>query len=296
MAGMLKTIAWNGICLCVPCAWDLVRIDTRHLFFDNHARPAMEIKWRPVKGRFSHRSHLKKLIAQQKHYPDRHVEAWHLPSTWEKALSNFIAKGFSWQSGTENGRGAILFCSGCKTAIIFQIFNMADHLTDETTLEMLKSLQDHRSDHQTDWTVFDIHARLPKTFQLVDYLFKPGNYKLALSDGYQALKLFRWAPASAFLSQSNLAQFAASSLAFEQQNLVSTRFLDHPAVEWRSNTTARWHNWLGRFKRKPVFHWVRVWHLAEKNRILGIRFDSKRPIDMDLMTTISANYSVRIKF
>ena len=287
---MLKKIAWNGIHLSVPSTWELGRIDTRHLLFDNHAGPAMEIKWGPVKGHFSHRSHLKKLIAQQKHHPDKNLEEWHLPPTWESALSDFIAKGFSWQSGAENGRGAILFCPSCKTAVMFQVFNIADHMTDETILETLKSLQDHRNDDQTAWTVFDIHALLPRTFQLNDYQFKPGNYKLAFTDGFQTVKLFRWAPASAFLSQTDLLQFAANALEFNRENLITTSFLEHPAVEWRSNIISGRYNWLYRFKPKPAFHWVRVWHVAEKNRILGIRLDSKKPIDTDMMTEICANY------
>ena len=287
---MLKKIAWNGIHLSVPSTWELGRIDTRHLLFDNHAGPAMEIKWGPVKGHFSHRSHLKKLIAQQKHHPDKNLEEWHLPPTWESALSNFIAKGFSWQSGAENGRGAILFCSSCKTAVMFQVFNMADHMTDEAILETLKSLQDHRNDDQTAWTVFDIHALLPRTFQLNDYQFKPGNYKLVFTDGFQTVKLFRWAPASAFLSQTDLSQFAANALEFNQENLVTTSFLEHPAVEWRSNIISGRHNWLYRFKQKPAFHWVRVWHVAEKNRILGIRLNSKKSIDANMMTNICENY------
>ena len=287
---MLKKIAWNGIHLSVPSTWELSRIDTRHLLFDNHAGPAMEIKWGPVKGHFSHRSHLKKLIAQQKHHPDKNLEEWHLPPTWESALSNFIAKGFSWQSGDENGRGAILFCPSCKTAVMFQVFNIADHMTGEAILKTLKSLQDHRNDDQTAWIVFDIHALLPRTFQLNDYQFKPGNYKLAFTDGFQTVKLFRWAPASAFLSQTDLSQFAANALEFNRENLVTTSFLEHPAVEWRSSIISGRDNWLYRFKPKPAFHWVRVWHVAEKNRILGIRIDSKKPIDANMMMSICANY------
>ena len=291
---MLKKIAWNGIHLSVPSTWELGRVDTRHLLFDNHAGPAMEIKWGPVKGHFSHRSHLKKLIAQQKHHPDKNLEEWHLPPTWESALSNFLAKGFSWQSGAENGRGAILFCTSCKTAVMFQVFNIADHMTDETILETLKSLQDHRNDDQTAWIVFDIHALLPRAFQLNDYQFKPGNYKLVFTDGFQTVKLFRWAPASAFLSQTDLSQFVANALEFNRENLVTTSFLEHPAVEWRSNTISGRHNWLYRFKQKQAFHWVRVWHVAEKNRILGIRLDSKKPIDTDMMTEICANYRLSL--
>ena len=76
---MLTTIAWNGIRVSVPSTWELGRIEARHLFFHHRDAPAMEIKWEPVKGRFSHRSHLKKLMARQKRHPGRHLEAWHLP-------------------------------------------------------------------------------------------------------------------------------------------------------------------------------------------------------------------------
>jgi len=292
MTGMLKKIAWNGIHLLVPSTWELVRIDTRHLFFDNHASPALEIKWGPVKGRFSHRSHLKKLIARQKHHPGKTLEAWHLPPSWENALSPFIAKGFSWQSGVDNGRGAILFCPSCKTAIMFQIFNIDDRITDDAILDMLKSLQDHRNDDQTAWAVFDIQALLPRIFQLNHYQFKPGNYKLAFSSRFQTIKLFRWAPASAFLSHNDLSQFTASALGCSRESLVTTSFLEHPAVDWLSNTIAGRHHWLYRFKQNPANHWGRVWHVMEENRILGIRLDSKKPIDVQMMADICGNYFV----
>jgi hypothetical protein len=163
-------------------------------------------------------------------------------------------------------------------------------MTDEAILEMLKSLQDHRNDDQTAWTVFDIHALLPKAFQLNHYRFIPGNYELEFSNGFQIVKLFRWAPASVFLSQADLSQFAANALELKRESLVTTSFLEHPAEEWRSNTIAGWHNWLYRFKRKPAFHWLRVWHVLEKNRILGIRLDSKKPFDTDMVTCICTNY------
>ena len=291
MNSMLKDIAWNGIHLSVPSTWEIGRIDTRHLFFDHQTGPAMEIKWGPVKGRFSHRSHLKKLIARQKRGPGRIFEEWHLPSPWEKALSSFKAKGFSWRSGSENGRGAILFCPFCKTALMFQVFNIAGHTTDEALLNMLKSLRDHRNDDQTAWRVFDIHALLPKAFKLGRYQFKPGKYELEFSDRYHTVKLFRWAPASAFLSQTDLSQFAANTLELNPEILIRTSFLEHPAVEWRSNPKAGWHNWLYRFKRKPVFHWLRVWHVVKKNRILGTRLDGKKPLGEDMVMDICVNYT-----
>ena len=291
MTGMLKNIAWNGIHLSVPSSWELGWIGTRHLFFENHAGPAMEIKWEPVKGRFSHRSHLKKLIAGQKKHPGKRIGNWRLPDSWVNALANFNAQGFSWQSHTENGRGAVLFCPSCKTALMCQFFNISDQV-DETSLDVLRSLRDHRNDDQTAWTVFDIHAQLPKVFRLTDYRFRPGVYELAFSDGRQTAKLYRWAPASAFLAQTDLLRFTASTLELKREKLVGTSCLGHPAVEWRSTTMAGKNNWLYRFRQKPVFHWVRAWHVPEKNRILGIRLDGSKPLDTNIMAALCVNYAI----
>ena len=289
---MLKDIAWNGIQLSVPSSWDISRVDTRYLFLENQTGPAMEIKWGPVKGRFSHHAHLKKLIAQQKHQPQKHLQEHPLPQTWKNALSNFVTKGFSWKSDTDNGRGAILFCPACKTAIMFQVFNYTRLMTRETFLNMLKSLQDHRDDDQTAWAVFDIQALLPKAFQLKHYLFKPGTYELQLSNKFQSLKLSRWAPASSLLSQTDLVQFTADTLQLNQENLVTTSALGHTAVEWQSNAIDGWTNRFYRFKRNPAFHWARVWHVAEKNRILGLCLHSKKPFETDLTTDMCMNYMV----
>lgn len=289
---MLTFIAWNGIQLSIPSTWKIGRIDARHLLFDGQSGPAMEIKWGSVKGRFSHRSHLKKLTAQQKHLPDKTLAEWHLPGTWENALSGYVSKGFSWQSDKENGRGAILFCPACKTAIMFQIFNIKDAVNDKTTLKMLKSLCDHRRDDQTAWAVFDINALLPKTFRLNRHQFKPGSYELTFSNKFQTIQLFRWAPASVFLSHTSLAQFTENILNINQQNLASESASEHPAVEWRANIITGWQNRLYWFKRKPAFHWARVWQVPEKNRILGIRIDSKKPFNSKIMRDICANYVV----
>ena len=289
---MLKDIAWNGIQLTVPSTWEISRVDTRYLFLGTQTGPAMEIKWSPVKGRFSHHSHLKKLIAQQKPQPRKHLQEWPLPPAWENALSNFVTKGFSWKSDTENGQGAILFCPACRTALMFQVFNIVHLMTHEAFLNILKSLQDHRNDDQTAWTVFDIHTLLPKAFQLKHYRFKPGNFELLLSNKFQSLKLSRWAPASSLLSQTDLIQFTADTLNLNHENLVTTSVLGHAAVEWRSNTIDGWTNRFYRFKQKPAFHWARVWHVAEKNRILGFCLDSKKPFETDMATDICSNYLV----
>ena len=63
MADRWKHIAWNGIRFKAPAEWEVGQIDSRHLILEREAEPVMEVKWGSVKGAFSHKAHLKRLIA-----------------------------------------------------------------------------------------------------------------------------------------------------------------------------------------------------------------------------------------
>jgi len=294
MTEKLKEIAWNGIHLLVPSIWELGWIDTQHLAFESRENPVFEIKWRAVKGHFSHRSQLKKIIAQQKHHPHKNFNACQLPAAWEHALSPFSSQGFSWQSGPESGHGATLYCPICKNAVIFQIFNIGGRLSEPTVLDILKSLKDHRNDDHTAWIIFDMHALLPHSFQLKRYHFKPGNHELSFLNGSMAICLYRWAPASALLSQTSLSQFMADTMGLSRERLGVTSIQGHPAVEWRTHAGTGLRTQLHRLKQKPSFHWAVAWHIEKKNRIIGVRLDSRKPFKPDQMADICDQFRLNL--
>jgi hypothetical protein len=45
-----------------------------------------------------------------------------------------------------------------------------------------------------------------------------------------------------------------------------------------------------RLKVKPSYFWFRLWHLEDKNRILGVRAESKHPLDFQLLKRICSGY------
>ena len=63
MTDGMKQVAWNGIRFKAPRPWQIGRIGTRHLVLEDAGGPVMEVKWGPVKGKFSHAAHLKRLAA-----------------------------------------------------------------------------------------------------------------------------------------------------------------------------------------------------------------------------------------
>lgn len=282
-----KQVAWNGISFDVPEGWQIVEIGVRHLILEDDSRPAMEVKWGPVRGKFSHRAHLKRIGAFQTRQLKKTVEEWPLSPAWQEALSGFETSGFAWHTETKVGRGVILYCPVCRKAALIQFLQPKDTRSDEIPLKVLSTYQDHRDDDQTIWSVFDIRAIIPSNFILANHRFEPGNFELAFEHGSRKVFLYRWAPASVLLARQDLAQFAQSIADFSPADPVSVDIDGSPAVEL---SLAPHYIWFSRFKAKPSFHWLGLWHLQSKNRILGVKMQDKRAFDTLILDRICANY------
>lgn len=285
--GKWKTIAWNGICFNAPGSWEIGQLGDRHLMLENDAGPAMEVKWGPVSGKFSHQAHLKRLGAFQSRKLKNTVKDWFLPPVWEKALTGFQTRGFSWQTETQSGRGVILHCPVCRNAALIQFLQPKSTRSEKIPLEVLQTFQDHREDDQIAWSVFDIRAMMPANFELVRHRFEPGNYELAFEQGSQKIFLYRWAPASVLLSGQDLSQFARMISDFSAADPVPLSIEGGQAVELSFSPRFIW---LSRFRARPSFHWMGLWHLESKNRILGVKMQGKKAFDTQMLDRICSEY------
>jgi hypothetical protein len=286
----LKQIAWNGIRFKAPVQWEVGQIGSRHLILESEGEPVMEIKWGAVKGTFSHRSHLKRLAALQSRRSKISVAKWILPPPWEAALSRFEASGFLWQSPDASGRGAIMFCGECRTATLIQFFGSGSVKRENVFVSVLKSFGDHSRDGWLPWSIFDIRATLPQNFQLERFRFEAGKYELAFSDGRHHIYMHRWAPAAALLAGRDLAGFAGTVPEFARGIPGPQTINSCDGIQWEILPVDDWRRKLTRLKRKPSFFCYRMWNLAEKNRILGVRAEGKQPVDLELLKQICDRY------
>jgi hypothetical protein len=286
-----RQLAWNGIRFETPAPWEVVQIGIRHLILEDEAGPVMEVKWGAVKGRFSHRTHLKRIASLQSRRNKISVAEWILPPPWETALSDFEAGGFLWQSPAASGRGAILFCSGCRTATLIQFFGDSSVKREKVFLTVLKSFRDHSRDGWLPWFIFDIRARLPQSLRLEKFRFEAGKFELGFTAGRQHIYLHRWAPAAALLEGRNLIAFAGLIPEFARGVPLPTTVDNCEAAEWEIKPGNHWLQRLGRFKIPSSFFFFRLWHLEEQNRILGVRAESKHPIDLQLVRQIYEHYT-----
>jgi len=87
-----------------------------------------------------------------------------------------------------------------------------------------------------------------------------------------------------------LALFARSVADFGKSEAVAGKMDGCDTVEWSAAPAGNWGRWLSRFKRKASYHWLGLWHLEAKNRILGVRAEGKEPLDTELLDRICSHY------
>jgi hypothetical protein len=286
-----KEVAWNGIRFFSPRKWEVGKIGSRYLLLEDESGPIMEIKWRRIKGTFSHKAHLRRLAASHGKMPGKSLKERPLPSGWEKALENFEAIGFSWRGISLGGMGVILYCPTCRNASLIQFYQRDSDELKHTYQPILASFQDHRQDDQVIWSIFDIRAMIPKQFYLVHHRLESGQSELAFESKGQQITLHRWGPASIILGNKDLTEFAGTvidTLGMEPHSITRS---GGNIIEWKVHPpSSRWKRWWRRMKTRHPFRQYRLWHLEEKNRILGISAVGKKPFDTHFLELIFNGY------
>jgi hypothetical protein len=290
LSAICKEVAWNGIRFLIPSSWEMGRIGSRHLILEDQAGPLMEVKWGVVKGAFSHQANLRRLAALHSRQLSAGIQEWPLPSHWQKTLAQFNASGFQWHGKADSGRGVILYCPSCRNAAILQFFRQHEPRSEQPWLDILASYRDHRPDGHIFWSIFDIRALLPDGLLLVKYTFAVGKFMLEFSDGRQKIRLYRWAPAAALLAGRDLTQFTKSIPEFAETEPYPLTLDDCHAVEWSAFPQGSRQRRIRSLKGKPSFFWLRLWHLEDKNRILGLWAASNAPLDAPMLDRIARDY------
>ena len=250
----------------------------------------MEIKWGPVKGKFSHKTHLKRLATLHSRKVKGRIAEWSLPPYWEAALKAYETSGFAWQGEAAAGRGAILFCPVCRNAAMIQFLRYTSAPNEKVFSAILRSYRDHSRNDRILWSIFDIRATLPQKLKLTKFRFEAGKFLLGFANGRKKVYLHRWAPASAILVGGDLVGFARAIPEFCAGEPQPMTIDGCKAVEWSIVPQSDWQRRISRLKVNSSYFWYRLWHVAEKNRILGIRAESKYPLDPSLLDQIYADY------
>ncbi|MFZ0612662.1 MAG: hypothetical protein WAM73_10520 [Desulfobacterales bacterium] len=286
-----RQVAWNGVRFDTPADWEIGRIGQRHLLLETTAGPVLEVKWGPIKGKFSLRNQLKQLAASQGRRLRGSLSVEKLPAHWGRVLARYESLGFAWRSGPLSGRGVLLYCPVCRQAILLQFFETSVRPPFTQADRVLASFDDHDQRPVTLWSVFDIRAQVPAAYRLKKFRFDAGCYDLFFTNRHSRLSLLRWSPAAVLLANGGLVGFEKRSLGWSANRNVRLKARSALIMELEEGPPGRLSSrWYRRLQRHPLYRSGRLWHEVEKNRILGVRLEDRKPIDAGVLEEICDTY------
>ena len=290
-------MAWNGLSLQVPPQWEVSSLAASYLQLDDEVGPVLELKWQQIKGVFSFKTHLKKLSRLSTSTPGVDFQKIPLPHDWQQALRNFEVQSFVWQSSEVSGKGAILYCSECQKAILLQFYQKQGRDDSSIPLEILHSFRDHSEDGMVPWALFGLRALIPQRFALVRHRFHPGHYQLEFQDQKEHLFLIRWGPADLLLKDGDLLAWfhkRGGELNWCQAaDMRAYKYHGKPALQGQSQgSIASASRLWARMTKKLPHIWVRVWHLASRNQILGVAARGLMPLNEQTLEEVCSNYEM----
>ena len=128
-----------------------------------------------------------------------------------------------------------------------------------------------------------MNALVPKGFGLDSHHFHPGHYQLVFRRKSERLEFNRWGPADVLLKQGGLLEWYDERSRGNRHTVTSSLKADEyngkPAltgkVEDPSSFIRRlWSQIVGRHS----YNWIRIWHLRERNQILGVEASDSRKL------------------
>jgi hypothetical protein len=293
-----KEIGWNGIRLTVPRFWEAGRVGERYILLEEDGFPVLELKWNNIRGNFSTDRHLKRLKSDyQKQQVGQDISSWVIPEDWHHVLKSYDVSGFKWEGNLFAGKGLVLFCKDCRCATFLQFYEHRNSTKDKFNAihqgEILSSFQDHSPNGLYLWSVFDIRTMLPEHFKLFRYSFSPGAFELIFDTGIFKISFYRWSPASVILVENDLQSFAEKIFPFKSCRQVSGFSGGVETMELESlPPLSFWSHWRQKLRKKPIFKWARVWHVSNANRILAVKAESDKPMDIELLHSICYEYGI----
>lgn len=255
-----KPLAWNGIRLEIPAAWDPSGIGRRFLMLEDRDGPTLSLRWEPIAGRFDPVRTLRKLTRAAGANAD--MAPADLPPLWEKAMKSSGGSkphlaGFRWRDGI----GALIHRSDDRTAILAAFHGESPP---PAAAPLLASLRSVVGKPTRPFILYDIRARVPAEFNLDRFRFLPGAFELEFSGTGTYLRFHRWGPASMLLDGAGLETFAHRRIPEVPKDAKA----DGETLDWEASVGGP----LGAILpgKRPRFEAGRIWRPPESDRILGI--------------------------
>lgn len=280
-----RQIGWNGLQIRLPADWEAIVAAPRHLLFEKNLRPLIEIRWDD-----SGRSSVDSVITAASRQLAATDSAVHRspPSPPYNSLNFPHLTALAWNDD-RLPEGLVWQCDHCVTVFFCHLLQ-SDQTDHPAIVSLLQSLSCHREAEQPNlWSLQDFQLIVPPGYTFIDSTFAAGLSRLAFSGADLELQFCRLAPASTRLVNSSLAQLLRTMLDNpETAEILATT----PELHEQRNMPSTSSRFLARFRKKPLFHWGRIWHDTAHNRLLSVIAHSRRPIDLPTVHHLSSQYEI----
>ncbi len=296
-AGERAPLAWNGLRLRVPVAWEPVRLGRDYLGLESSAGPVMEARWRAGAGNLEPADVARRMFSRSPH--DCRIDDAAVPPSWLAALSGRRNAAFA-IPGSPASRGVASLCRGCGTLVAVRFFDETPDgggVAEDVGREVLASLADHGG-AGTSFELYGIRFSAPAGYRLERFSFKPGRFDLEFSGPGRTLAFSRFAPADALLGRTDLAAFAGRHL------VPAGAGWAFAPCSWRGRTAAlavsgsgpgiwgRVADGLGRFFRRRRQARAMIWRDEAANKLLSVVSCGVVPPDAAAFEKVCAGYVV----
>ncbi|MCP4343849.1 MAG: hypothetical protein GY799_34485 [Desulfobulbaceae bacterium] len=279
-----KLIAWNGVCLHVPTAWEVRVSGQRHLVFENHFQPQLQIRWEKLANHTPR--YLQKRLSKFASQMGSIIPEESFPVEFDQLQKKFgLVTGFQDEHGMV--KGGICFCPDCHTLVLFQVLSTESAILKRISL-CLATLSCHNHSG-TLWRVQDFSLALPVSFILKDYTFGAGLTRLSFYSSDLFLQTCTLGPADTRLSQQPIVEIFIILTGIPDLDLVIGE--DNNSCEgYRSPTIAKQISF--RLRREKPFISAKIWHDTLSNRLLTVILSSNRPIPKATTNKICSQYEI----
>lgn len=264
----------------VPGNWHATVIFKNYLFFEKNDKPAFDIKWQPVQGRFSPSAIPKQLSKGNKNLS---YTPWELPNAYTMHLDPYQPSGFKW-SKNKHHHGILLYHATSRLVIILR-FHCCQDSELPTLIHLLQTLTNHTRNDLIPWAIFDIQASLPSGAMLENHEFYPGKYSIVFSLDRQRLVLLRFKPAAELLRSKTLIDFGSHLAGPAQSVRVATSHI----AKW-SYRSSGWQKLRAFLARKPRYSDLHLSRHIDTNIILGVLIEGHKPLAPEKTQYIIDNY------
>ncbi|TKB23815.1 hypothetical protein FCL47_21010 [Desulfopila sp. IMCC35006] len=279
-----RLIAWNGVQLTIPKAWDARVSGNHHLVFEKNFQPLVQIRWeqsvhdpsRNLQKRVRHWAAELGAVVTDTYLPE---DLQQLQVHWEQVSYYRDNKGIM--------KGGICFCAACNTLILFHILTSDPALMQEICSSL--STLSCSNPKENLWCIQDFSLMLPASYTLQDYTFAAGLTRLSFLSSDIFLQTCSLGPADLRLTDRSLQQILAILTNASHLQIVAGKS-GNSCEGFRCPTVVQ--QVFFRLRREKPFIRAAIRHDTDNNRLLAVVLSANRPIAPTSLQQINQRYEI----